>query len=184
MTTPNAVPSDGGAPEEMVVIEEMRAYSPRVAAPDPTDLVAVQVFNANRLLQWAAENGRPVEQRVSAPITNTLRFLQGGAAPKPHEWDAFTRAYSELTQSTGGVTVRTLHATSDADGSVGGAWIRTFISREPISAARRWTYSLWRFTIIVALVTVAAEFYEKVLNRFYALDENSTTTAIAFHIVN
>jgi hypothetical protein len=161
------------------------------AEPEPNEqLVRMvsQVNDAKFLLAWAVSHGKTIEDRIVRIICAFDEDLPR-SAHMAEACAAFAAAYRDLVAATNGVTAATLHATSE-QGADKVEWEIPILRLLPLfripglSVAKRWSMRLWAYTATFALIIIAAENYNEVLQGFFARDESTEGPSLWWYITN
>ncbi len=135
-----------------------------------------EMEDANLLLEFALASGESVPDGLIADLVVQPRDKDEKTEAKFQE--RFQRAYRDLVQLLAPVTAASLRATDDGHGRNVRLWAPGHRSK-----AMLWSRRLWFWTIALAVIVVASENYENLLQRFYGLDESPDDGLIRLHML-
>ena len=135
-----------------------------------------EVADANLLLEFGLANGKPIPDDLIAELAVQPANGNGKRGPDPP--DGFQTAYRDLVQFLAPVTAASLRATDDQHGRNVRLW-----APGQRSAGKLWSRKLWLWTIAFAVFVVFSENYQGLLDRFYALADDSDAGTIRLHML-
>ena len=135
-----------------------------------------EMEDANLLLEFALASGESVPDSLIADLVVRSPDKDEKAEAKSQE--RFQRAYRDLVQCLAPVTAASLRATDDGQGRNVRLWAPGNRSK-----AMMWSRKLWLWTIALAVVVVATENYDNLLQRFYPLDPDTNDGFVRLHML-